>query len=365
MTEGESLAYLIALNEFRSLGPRSMQRLFQVFKSPRAIFEASADELRKAGIRTKVAKEFVEFRNSINKNELLELVEANNLTVISILDEHYPPLLKEIYDPPTLLYIKGELPELSDRKLLGIVGSRKASPYGARAAKDLTTNLARAGIITVSGLAYGIDQIVHRSTIETGGATIAVLGFGILHEATPREQKMQKHILESRGCIISEFPLKMEGLKHNFPIRNRIISGISNGSLVIEAAEKSGSLITARSAMDQNREVFAVPGPIISKTSTGTNNLIKNGAHVVTCADDVLEVLEVDRIRSTEKLKTAPKGDSPEEDQILLVLSQEPVHIDEITRQTNLTAHSVASLISVLELKGFIQNIGGDRYCLS
>ncbi|MBT3231102.1 DNA-protecting protein DprA [Candidatus Uhrbacteria bacterium] len=361
----ENLACLIALNEFPKFGPRRMQRLFKVFDTSRSIFESNATELRNAGIPETVAKEFIEFRKTINLVELLELVQTNDMTVISIFDENFPTLLKEIYDPPTLLYIKGELPDLSNRKLLGIVGSRKASPYGAQVAKDLTQDIARAGIITVSGLAYGIDGIAHKATIDAKGQTIAVLGFGILHEPSSREQVIQNHIIENGGCIISEFPLMMHGAKQNFPIRNRIISGISHGTLVVEAAIKSGSLITARSAMEQNREVFAVPGPINSQTSEGTNQLIKDGAHMVTKIEDILGPLEIDRIVARAKTKTTPQGDTPQEDQILSILSKQPTHIDDITRTTNLPAPTVASTISILELKSLVQNVGGERYYLN
>jgi len=360
----EQIKYLIALNEFIKFGPRRMGRLFKVFDTPRSIFKSSMSDLRLAGIHENIAKEFIEFRKSINPSALIELVQSNNLTVLSIFDADYPALLKEIFDPPTLLYIKGEFPDLTNQKLLGIVGSRKASAYGQQAAKHLTREIAKAGIITVSGLAFGIDEIAHRATIEAGGSTIAVLGFGILHESTTREQRIEKHILENGGCLISEFPLMMHGQKQNFPVRNRIISGISHGTLVIEAAIKSGSLITARSAMNQNREVFAVPGQINSPTSTGTNELIKTGAHVVTKIEDILEPLEVDRVQANSIKKIIPKGDTPEENKILSILSKQPLHIDSITRQSNFPSHTVASVISILELKGCLENVGGERYCL-
>ena len=356
---------MVALNEFRKFGPRSMKRLFKVFSSAKSAFEANIPKLKDCGILESIAKEFIEFRKSTNPQELIEIVKSNNLTALSIFDHDYPALLKEIYDPPTLLYIKGKLPNLTNRKLLGIVGSRKASPYGAQIAKELTGDIAKAGIITVSGLAYGIDQIAHLATINAGGPTIAILGFGILHKSTEREQRIQKSIINNSGCVISEFPLLAHGAKQNFPVRNRIISGLCHGTLVIEAAIKSGSLITARSAMDQNREVFAVPGPINSKTSEGTNQLIKDGAHSVTKIKDILEPLEIDRIVATAKTKTAPKGDTPQENQILTILSQQPTHIDDITRTSSLPAPTVASTISILELKGLVQNVGGERYYIN
>lgn len=366
MTGGENLAYLLALNEFPKFGPRRLRRLFKALGSAKSIFEASASHICSAGIPETIAKEFVQTRSCINPNELIDLVASNSLHVLSMFDPTYPSLLKEIYDPPTILYIKGNVPNFNDQIFLAIVGARKPSDYGVQVAKQLTSEIAQSGIVTVSGLAYGIDQIVHESTIASHGQTIAVLGFGILHTATRRERRVQRAILDHGGCIMSEFPLLMPGHKQNFPVRNRIISGLSHGTLVIEAAEKSGSLITARSAMDQNREVFAVPGPINSPVSKGTNELIKNGAHVVTGINDILEPLAIQRVPIVDpETRSTRTGDTPEETTILTILSHQPTHIDELTRQSALPAHIIASTLSLLELKGFVQNIGGERYYLS
>ncbi|MBU4315133.1 DNA-processing protein DprA [Patescibacteria group bacterium] len=357
------LNYLIALNEFPKFGSKSLARLMDYFSSAQSAFETSASNLKQAGIHDNVINEFLEFRKNINPEALMQQVLDNQISILTLTDDSYPSLLKQIYDPPYLLFVKGTLPNLNDHNSLSIVGSRKASDYGMQVAKNLTQEIAKQGIVTVSGLAFGIDEIVHRSTIDVGEITIAVLGFGILNPPTTREQAVQKLIIENNGTIISEFPLLMHGAKQNFPIRNRIISGISNGTLVIEAVEKSGSLITAKSALEQNREVFAVPGSITSPTSKGTNLLLKNGAHMVTCAQDISDVFEMEFCTPARtQIKQKPIGSTPEETAILNLLSQAPIHIDEITRQTNLPAHQISAILSVLELKGFVQDTGGQYY---
>lgn len=333
------------------------------FASAQCAFEATASDLKQAGIHDNAINEFLEARKNINPDALLQQISNNQISVLTLANDSYPTLLKQIYDPPYLLFIRGVLPNLNDYHSLSIVGSRKASEYGIRVAKNLTQEIARQGIITVSGLAFGIDEVAHRSTIDVNGATIAVLGFGILNSPSSREQIVQKLIIENGGAIISEFPLLMHGAKQNFPIRNRIISGISNGTLVIEATEKSGSLITAQSALEQNREVFAVPGPITSPTSIGTNMLLKNGAHMVTCAQDILNVFEMESCTPTHiEDKQKPVGSTAEESAILEILSKTPIHIDEITRQAKLAPNQISATLSILELKGLAQHTGGQYY---
>lgn len=359
----EQTKYLIALNEFGKFGPRSMARLMSYFNDAQKAFESSATELKNAGIRQNIASEFISFRQTVNINILADIVEKNNINVITLCDSEYPELLKEIYDPPYLIFVLGQMPNLQNRKSLAIVGARKATQYGLRVARDLTREIVANKIITVSGLAYGIDQVVHEQTIESNGTTIAILGHGLLHKPPLRQQQLQKKIIENDGCVISEFPLHEPGFKTNFPIRNRIISGMSNGTLIIEAAEKSGSLITAKSALEQNREVFAVPGNIDSAFSAGTNALIKTGAHAVTCAQDILDVFEMGCIATNKPKTTIIKtGNTPEEQIILDILCKSPTHIDEIIRQSNLPTHTITSTLSIMELKGLVQNIGAQTY---
>ncbi|MFH1712290.1 MAG: DNA-processing protein DprA [Patescibacteria group bacterium] len=356
----DDLPYWIALNEYPKFGPRSMARLYDFFDSMEAAFRAKLSDLIAAGIPARVAEGFIHLRTEIDPARLVRDIKRNQISVIKIDDDNYPPLLKTIYDPPPLLFVRGQLPS-SDYAHVAIVGSRAATDYGLQMAKKLASDIAEAGAVIVSGLAFGIDEAAHLATIRSGGMTIAVIASGILR-LTSRQYYIMQKILETGGAVISEFPLWAESLKHNFPIRNRVISGISNGTVVIEATEKSGSLITATSALEQSRDVFALPGPVNSETSVGTNNLIKMGAHVVTCAADVLDVLQVENVR--EKAVPVKKPDSKEEAMLLEYLSKSPIHIDELTRATELDSIKVASTLSLMEMKGRARQIGGMYYIL-
>ncbi len=275
----------------------------------------------------------------------------------------YPPLLKEIKSPPEQLFILGDLPPL-DAPTIAVVGARRCTNYGARVAHEITLALAQAGIVIVSGLAYGIDQTAHTATLDAQGKTIAVLGCG-LDQLTSTEQKLlAKRILESQGAIVSEFALGAPPFKANFPRRNRIISGLSLGTLVIEATASSGSLITAKFALDQGREVFAVPGSIHSETSRGTNGLLKTGAHVVTSAHDVLDVLGLSGVALTREATVPPKAETKEEAILLPLLTKQPVHLDEIIRKSGLPTSTVSSCLMMMEIKAKVRHVGGNYYIL-
>ena len=279
----------------------------------------------------------------------------NNSSFFTLQPSDHPSLLNEIYDPPERLTYRGTIPP-TDRPHLAVVGSRKATGYGKDAARMLVRDLARAGVVIVSGLAYGIDQMAHEATIEVGGTTIAVLGFGINHRGTSREEQLKQSILNSGGLLMSEFEPTTPGHKSNFPKRNRVISGLCHGVLVIEATERSGSLITSRTAMEQNRDVFAVPGPITSPNSEGTNRLIKQGAHPVTCAKDIFDVLGI------EPQPIESSANSAEESLLLKHLSPTPTHIDDLSRLTRLKSALIASTLSLMELNGLTKHVGGMRY---
>lgn len=352
------LAYWLALNEFPKFGPKAMARLLSHFDSMHDAFKADLEELITANIPEKLAREFVHFRGDISPDLTLKKMEKNNFSAVTITDEKYPKMLREIYDPPGVLYIWGQLPS-HEIPHLAVVGSRKATPYGLRVAGEISKEVAESGLVIVSGLAYGVDEAAHSATVKAGGITIAVLAHGLL-KLTSRGQYLAQKIVEAGGAIVSEFPLQTHAMKQYFPYRNRIISGISHGTLVVEATEKSGSLITARTAMEQNREVFAVPGSIHSESSVGTNNLIKMGAHPVTNSTDILNVLETGNVREPQTKKIKP--DSKEEALILELLSKAPIHIDEIIRSTQLNSQKVASTLSLMEMKGRTRQIGGMYY---
>jgi DNA processing protein len=274
-------------------------------------------------------------------------------------DPRYPLLLKQIHDPPAELHVRGTLPP-SDALALAVVGSRSPTPYGQRVVRDLVEPIARLGIVIVSGLAYGIDAAAHEAACRVRGTTVAVLGSGgddrSLFPAGNRA--LAKRLIDAGGAVISEFPDGTPPLKHHFPIRNRVIAGIAKGTLVIEAAAKSGSLITARCALENGREVFAVPGSIHSPMSEGPNNLIKMGARPVTSPEDILSVFGHE---AGEPVVHHEPG-SPSEAAILALLTKEPLHIDDIIRASGLDPSQTSSTLTLMEMKGAARHVGGMFY---
>ena len=300
--------FLIALNHFPKFGPRKMKLISKYFSSFEHAFKANLDELKASGIKENIADEFIAARANINTGELLEKIQEEDIKICKITDNDYPRLLKEIYDPPYFFYYKGSIANINNFSI-GVVGTRKYTNYGERAIEKIIYNLTKNNLNIISGLALGIDTLAHKACLNAKGKTIAVLGTGIdkqsFYPFTNRH--LAEKIISEGGAIISEFPLGTEPLRYNFPQRNRIISGLSFGTLVIEAAEKSGALITARCACEQNREVFAVPGSIFSDMSIGPNELIKQGAKPITKADDILETLDLKNINNyIENTKCTP-----------------------------------------------------------
>lgn len=291
---------------------------------------------------------------------------------VNIKDKIYPALLKELLDAPKDLYFRGQLPASpsaslggpqKDEVCLAMVGTRRYSEYGKRAAIFLAESLARLGITIVSGLAIGIDAFAHQGALNVGGRTIAVLGSGVDDDSIypAQNKKLAQKILENNGALISEYPTGTKPMLHHFPLRNRIISGLCKGVIIIEAREKSGALITTARALEQNREVFALPGPIFSPTSFGPNNLIKLGAKLITGVNDILEELNLPLIE-TEKIKIKPANQ--EEEKILNFLSQEPQSINDLTKKTKLDIAIINSTLTLLEIKGAVKNLGKGNYIL-
>lgn len=280
---------------------------------------------------------------------------------INISDKDYPANLKGIYAPPKALYVNGAL-EKDDRAAIAIVGSRAATPYGLSTAYRLAGELASFGITVVSGLAVGIDTEAHKGALDRGGRTIAVLGSGLDVIYPPENKKLAQRI-EKQGAVISEFPLGTPPNRYNFPRRNRIISGFSLGVVVVEASKDSGALITAKCALDENREVFAVPGKAGSVTSEGTHQLIKDGARLVENGEDIIEELglELKRISDGRAGKSFPDLEKDEE-KIFEALSDEPLHIDEIAEAASFDASLALKTLSSLELKGAIKQLPGKRF---
>ncbi|MCI0468961.1 MAG: DNA-processing protein DprA [Nitrospirae bacterium] len=369
----DDLKYWLALSFIKDVGPVTIKRLLSVFHSPKRILEADINELRQVeDISEAKAKNIYEFNSWGAVEDEIEKIKKHNIRVITYIDREYPESLRQINDSPVALYVKGCI-EMEDRYAIAIVGTRTMSEYGRRAAETISSRIASLGITIVSGMARGIDTIAHQSALKSGGRSIAVLGCG-LDRPYPGENKRLFDSLCSAGCVISEFPIGTPPNKENFPQRNRLISGLSLGVVVIEAADVSGSLITANYAVEQNKEVFAVPGSIFSKESAGTNALIKKGAKLVQKTEDILEELSpalknmimVSGLKSdnAERISSTALAISDEEKAICNILRGEPKHIDAIVRETGVNAARLLSLLLGLEIKGIVRQIDGKRFCI-
>jgi len=357
--------YFNAFNLIEGIGPIAFKKLLAHFSSLSEAWSAESNQLREASLTNLLTKRIIEQRRRINPDKEMENLAQEGIKIITISDQAYPKLLKEIYNPPALLYLKGEFTS-QDESGLAIVGTRRSSLYGRRITPLLAADLAQAGLTIVSGLAKGIDSLAHQSALAVNGRTIAVLGSGLDKRSIyPLANRRLAEEISQQGVVISEFPPGAKPLAQHFPQRNRIIAGLSLGVLVIEAPQKSGALITAHNALEQNREVFAIPGPISAENSLGPNNLIKMGAKLVSQANDVLEELNLALL--TEKAQPDKKisPDNPEEKSILKLLSEEPIHIDKIINQTKLSTAIINSTLILMEMKGKVKNLGGHNYILS
>lgn len=355
------LKYWLSLSQFNKFGPSRFRKLKNFFSSMEEAFGSSLSGLISAGIESGVASEFIAFRQQLKPDKIIEQMAEEKVEAVTVDDSDYPAKLAQIFDPPPLLYYKGSL--LAEEYCLAVVGTRKYSHYGRMVTEKIVKELALSSLTIVSGLALGIDSLAHNSTLEAGGRTIAVLASGLDRQNIyPSSNRyLADKIIDSGGLLVSEFPLGTPALKHHFPQRNRIISGLSLGALVIEAGEKSGALITAKFALEQNREVFAVPGSIFSAVSIGTNWLISQGAQTINGAADIIDALDLSLVSSyIENKKIIPASD--EEKIILSFLSQEPIHIDELVRLTELTASRLNSSLLLMEMKGLAKNLGGMMY---
>ncbi|NMB48451.1 DNA-protecting protein DprA [Candidatus Kuenenbacteria bacterium] len=366
MASQEETKYWLALGRVNGLGPARLKRLWEHFDSMKRAWEADLENLRGAGVEQKIAEEIIATRQTIKPDEELEKIEKAGIKIITLNDPNYPRLLKEIYSPPAILYYRGELKAESDEFAVAVVGTRKYSSYGKQAVTDIVSELTNQGITTVSGLAIGIDAIVHEVTVSKGGRTIGVLGSGIsdndIYPAINRS--LGQKVLDNGGLLISEYPPGTVPIKQNFPQRNRIISGLSVATLIIEAPETSGALLTAKYALEQNRDVLAIPGSIYSANAVGPNNLIKMGAKLVTSANDVLEVLNMKQVKEfIDNRKVVP--DTQEEALILQIIGVEPCHVDEIIKTTGLTTAQVNSTLILMEMKGKVRNLGNMVYTIA
>jgi DNA processing protein len=366
----------LALTLTPGLGTTRSRRLVELFGGVAGIFRASLTELEAAGLTAVSAQSLGTGRSlELAKEESQKAKEAG-VTIISLDDPAYPPNLKEIYDPPIVLYVRGCLEILSEPGI-AVVGTRLPTPYGRGMAEKLARELAARGLVIFSGLARGIDTVGHRGALEAKGKTVGVLGTGVDIIYPKENTRLADQILSSGGTLISEFALQTFAAPQNFPIRNRIISGISVGVLVVEAAEYSGTRITSRCALEQNREVFAVPGNVTNKNSWGPNTLIKQGAKLVATWEDVWEELPANvRLtleptgsnESSEQQPASLFGERelpPHEKKILALLkSDEAMHIDEIVEslEQNVSSSEIFAALFELELSGLVKQLPGKNF---
>lgn len=358
-------AYLNALNQFYFIGPRRIEEALDYFGCAEDIWNAPEEQLKKLPLWEGHAGEFVAGRRQVDINREWSKIEEKGIKVIDREDSGYPGLLKQIYDAPFLLYLEGGL--LPGEACVSLVGSRKTTAYGREIAYNLAAGLAARGITVVSGMARGIDTRVHRGALEKG-RTVAVLGSG-LDVVYPRENRDLKENINQQGAVVSEFPLGTEPLSYNFPRRNRIISGMSLGTVVVEAPVKSGALITADFALEQGREVFAVPGSIRSPYSRGCHKLIKEGARLVEGLEDILDELDIflegakeDGNNPVSKENDTGTDNSPEEETVLLAVPFEAVHMDKIIEKTGFSVSRAGNALLNLELKGLITQLPGKYF---
>jgi DNA processing protein len=359
------------------VGPVTFSKLLSCFGSPQRALGASVGELTKIdGIGPRTAERIAASRDKTDAVAEIELAAKLGVWIIHLQDERYPALLKQIYDPPPVLYVKGTLTE-ADNLCVAIVGSRRCSLYGSEQSSRFAHILAGAGFTICSGMAYGIDTAAHQGALAASGRTIAVQGCGLANVFPPENRKLFEAIAESGACI-SELPLASQPLSENFPTRNRIIAGLSLGTIVIEAGSNSGSLITARAALEYNREVMAVPGKIDSPLSRGANRLIKEGAKLVDCVEDIMESLGYigkqlnEHVGSVAASVTAkvemPLFDlgrlnlSAAEKSVYDCLDSDPAHIEQIIAELELPAGSVNAAVVSLRLKGLIKQLPGNMF---
>ncbi|TSA44677.1 DNA-protecting protein DprA [bacterium] len=352
--------YFNAFNQIPQIGSVRFRKLMNFFPDLETAWRANISEYSQAGLEESVIQQILEARRNIDPDGEFEKLERAQTKLITYNDEAYPSQLKEIPNPPITLYVRGEiLPQ--DEMAIAIVGTRKYTTYGSRVTQDLVTSLVRANLTIVSGLALGIDSLAHHTATQSQGRTLAILACGVDTVYPASNRMIAERILDGKGALISELPLGTPPLKHHFPHRNRIISGISLGTVIIEAAADSGSLITARHALEQNRQVFAVPGSIYNPGSVGPNNLLKMGAKPVTCASDILEDLNLGHLQE-ELVTREVLADNPEEEKILNLLGKEPLHVDSITKTTGLPASAVAATLTIMEMKGKVRNLGANQF---
>ena len=367
--ERSDLKFWLALARVPFFGAVRIGKLHRAFPNMERAFSASVTDLVEAEIEPEIANRFLQERLHVNPDQELERLHRAETNVITIADENYPTRLKHIADPPAILFYRGTLPA-HDRRHIAVVGSRECTEYGIRAVEKIIGPLAQAGNVIVSGLAYGIDAHAHKATLTHNGTTVAVLGCGVDHASIyPSDNRaLASEILAFGGALISEFPLGTHPMKFHFPMRNRVIAGLCHGTFIVEASQKSGSLVTAKHALEFGRDVFALPGSINAPLSEGPHNLIKMGAILVTQASDIDSTIAIVNAGSgdpthslgSNRIEYQPRNET--ERMILSFMSTQPVHVDEISHACILGIDVIGSTLTLLEMKGVIRHEGGRNY---
>lgn len=351
--------YWIGFNLIKGIGAVRMQALIRHFGDLEVAWKAAPADLARAGLSLKLIERIVQAHASVDLEKLWAKIESQGIKILTWEDEAYPQRLKEIDQPPPVLYIRGEyLPD--DVFAVAIVGTRRVTSYGRQITEELSSFLAANGITVISGLARGVDALAHQTALKAGGRTIGVLGSGVDKIYPPEHRALAEQMLE-RGALVSDYAPGTPPDASNFPPRNRIISGLSLAVVVVEAGETSGALITAEFAAEQGREIFAVPGSILAPQSKGTNKLIQNGALPLLSVNDLMQALDLTRVGEHKAARKVIPTDETEA-RLLSILGDEPLHVDEIRNQTELPIEKVSAALALMELKGMVRQVGGMNY---
>lgn len=360
----QDLKYWLGFNQVKGIGPAKLRAMLDYFGGNIAdAWLAGERQLSEIGVDRRASRHLLQTRAELDLDEALAQVNAAGVQLLTWDSPGYPAYLKETASPPPLLYLRGALLK-DDEWAVAVVGTRRLTAYGRQVARELVRGLVRNRVTVVSGLARGIDSVAHKQALDSGGRTLAVLGCGVDVIYPAENRRLAERIIAGQGALLSDYPLGTQPEAKNFPARNRIISGMALGVIVVEAGERSGALITAKFALEQDREVFAIPGNINSPASKGPNKLIQQGAKLVRHVDDVLEELNLTMVPEHSAMQMI-MPETAEEAALLSHLSHQPLHIDDLTRLAELPSSMVSSTLSMMELKGMVQQVGGMSFVLA
>lgn len=351
--------YWVGINLVKGIGAVRLRLLLDHFGNIEAIWRAPAQALYATGLSPRLVESLLDVRARVSLEAVWDRIQSLGIQVLTWESDAYPRRLREIDQPPPVLYVMGDL-QPQDEFAVAIVGTRRITAYGRQVAENIAAFLARNGLTVISGLARGVDSVAHKAALDAGGRTLAVLGNGVDRIYPPEHRKLAEMIVQ-KGALISDYPLGTPPDSLNFPPRNRIISGLAQAVVIVEAGERSGALITASFAADQGRDVFAVPGNINAPQSAGTNKLIQQGAHPLVDPQEILEILNLTQVSEYQAARVVLPADATEA-QVLRVVSQEPLHIDEICNQTGIPIETVTAALAMMELKGMVRPVGGMHY---